>query len=118
MVACAVNASCLALLNSGISMYALVAGVHCVLMDDNELILDPDQLDFEHAVASLTFVFESIHLNVVAAHTSGRFTIEQYHRAVIKCKHASKTIFNFYRAAIEKYAPHTIGTENKNKIET
>lgn len=106
----------MALLNSGISMYALVAGVHCVLMADNELILDPDQLVFEHAVATLTFVFESINLNVVAAHTSGRFTIEQYHRAAMKCKHASQSIFNFYRAAMEKSAAHTVGTEDKNKI--
>lgn len=84
-------------------MYALVAGVHCVIMADNTIVLDPDQLVSEQAVASLTFVFESIHSNVVATHTNGRFTIEQYHFAMAKCKHASKTIFNFYRAAVKKY---------------
>lgn len=99
-------------------MCALVAGVHCVLMADNELILDPNQLDFEQAVASLTFVFESIHLNMVASHTSGRFTIEQYHRAVMRCKHASKSIFNFYRTAMENYTTDTVGTEDKNKIQS
>lgn len=92
-------------------MYALVAGVHCVIMADNTIVLDPDQLDSEQAVASLTFVFESIHSNVVAAHTSGRFTIDQYHFAITKCKHASKTIFEFYRAAVKKYAAQTIETK-------
>lgn len=85
-------------------MNALVAGVHCVIMADNKLVLDPDQLISEQAVASLTFVFESIHLNVIASHTSGRFTIGQYHLALTKCKHASQTIFNFYRAAVQKYS--------------
>lgn len=78
-------------------MNGLVAGVHSVLMADNELILDPDQLTFDKAVASLTFVFESIHSNVVAIHTSGRFTIEQYHNALVRSKYASKTIFDLYR---------------------
>lgn len=94
-------------------MHALVAGVHCVLLSDDKLVLDPDQLVSEQSVASLTFVFESIHLNVVAAHTSGRFSIEQYHRAMIKCKHASKIIFDFYRAAMEKFAANTIETKIK-----
>lgn len=116
-MACAVNASCLALLNSGISMNALVAGIHCVLMPDNKLVLDPDQLIFEQAVASLTFIFESTQLNVVATHTTGRFTIEQYHRAMIKCKHASTTIFDFYRAAVEKYAARPIETKIKKLCE-
>lgn len=95
-------------------MYALFAGVHCALMADNELILDPNQLVFEHAVASLTFVFESISLNVVSIHTSGHFTIEQYNSALVKCKHASKSIFKFYREAMVKYMAHTMGTEDKN----
>lgn len=92
-------------------MYALIAGVHCVLMADNKLILDPNQIDFEHAVASLTFVFESIHSNVVAVHTKGRFTIDQYQNAVTKCKQASRSIFNFYRDALEKYEAHSVGTQ-------
>lgn len=95
-------------------MTALVAGVHCVILADNTIVLDPDQLVFGQAVASLTFVFESIHSNIIAAHTSGRFTIEQYQFAMIKSKHASKTIFNFYRAAVNKYAAHTIENKMKN----
>lgn len=88
-------------------MHALVAGIHCVLMADGTFVLDPDQLVFEQSVASLTFIFESIHLNVVSVHTTGCFTVDQYHQAMIKCKHASKTIFDFYRAAAEKYAAHS-----------
>lgn len=105
------NASCLALLNSGLSMKSLLGGVHCVITSDNELVLDPDQLVSEHAVASLTFVFESVHRNVVAVHTTGRFTIGQYNDAVIKCRHASDIIFKFYREVIKKFATHTTTTK-------
>lgn len=111
-MACAVNASCLALLNSGISMYALVAGVHCAIMADNQIVIDPYQC--EQSVASLTFVFDSVNFNVITCHTSGSFTIEQYHLALAKCKHASKTIFNFYRAAVKKYATQYNRNQNEN----
>lgn len=91
-------------------MKSLLAGVHCVINSENELILDPDQFVSEHAVASLTFVFESIQKNVVAVHTTGRFPIGQYNDAVIKCRHASEIIFKFYREIIRKIATHATTT--------
>lgn len=91
-------------------MKSLLAGVHCAITKDHELVLDPDQLICEHAVASLTFVFDSAQRNVVAAHTTGRFSIGQYNDAVIKCRHASDIIFKFYREAIRKFATHVTTT--------
>lgn len=95
-------------------MKGLLAGVHCVLTTENELVLDPVQLVCEHAVATLTFVFESVHRNVVAVHTTGRFTIGQYNDAVIKCRHASEIIFKFYREAMKKYLTHAMSTDIKS----
>lgn len=92
----------------------MFAGVHCILTADNELVLDADQLACEHAVASLTFVYESVHRNVVAVHTTGRFTIGQYNDAVIKCRHASEIIFKFYRESLRKYVMYQIGSEDEN----
>lgn len=102
-MACAINAACLALLNSGISMKMLLAGVHCVIDESGELILDPDQSQCEKGQASLTFVFDSIEKNTIATHTTGRFTIDQYNDALTQCKQASATIFQFYRDAIRKF---------------
>lgn len=93
-------------------MKSLLAGVHCGITVDSELILDPDQFASEHAVASLTFIFESIHGNIVAVHTTGRFTIGQYNDAVIKCRHASQIIFKFYREVIRKFATHATTMTN------
>lgn len=99
-------------------MKSLLAGVHCAITNDNELVLDPDQLVCEHAVASLTFVFECVQRNVVAAHTTGRFTIGQYNDAVIKCRHASDIIFKFYREAIRKFATHATAAPTMTNVET
>lgn len=43
LLACAINAGCLALMNSGLSMKFLVAAVHCMINADGEIILDPDE---------------------------------------------------------------------------
>lgn len=89
-------------MNSGMSMKMLLAGVHCILDDNGELVLDPDQSRCEKALASLTFVFDSFK-KVVATYTTGRFTLGQYNDALIQCKQASDTIFQFYRDAIRKF---------------
>lgn len=102
-MACALNAVCLALLNSGLSMKMLLAAVHCVISEDGELILDPDQFVCEQAQASMTFVFDSNDKNIIATYTNGRFTIGQYNDAIDRCKQASQTIFQFYRDAIRKF---------------
>lgn len=97
------NAVCLALLSSGLSMKMLLAAVHCVINEDGDLVLDPDQITSEKAQANMTFVLDSNEKNVIAAHTNGRFTIGQYNDALEQCKQASDTIFQFYREAIRKF---------------
>lgn len=89
-------------------MKCLLAGVHCVITNDNELVLDPDQDICGNAIASLTFVFESIQKNIVAVHTTGRFTIGQYNDAVTQCRQASEIIFKFYKEAIRKFVKRSV----------
>lgn len=103
LLACAMNAVCLALLNSGLSMKMLLAAVHCVIDEQGELVLDPDRSVCENAQASLTFVFDSTDKNLIATYTTGRFAIGQYNDAVNQCRQASATIFQFYRDAIRKF---------------
>lgn len=103
LIACAVNASCLALLNSGLSMKTLIAGVHCIISADGDLILDPNGEQTKNARASLTFVFDSVDKNIVTEHTSGKFTVGQYNDALVQCQQASSIVFQFYRDAVKKY---------------
>lgn len=91
------NASCSALLNSGIDLRCLVAGVGCVLSKDNNLHVDPNTLEYAHAKAVFEFVFESIDYKIVASHTSGSFTLDVYEKALEQCRESSKDIFQFYK---------------------
>lgn len=84
-------------------MKMLVAGIHCIINTDGELIIDPNQNNCENALASLTFVFDSVEQNIVATYTTGKFTIGQFNDALIQCKQASNIIFKFYREAIRKF---------------
>lgn len=43
LLACAINAGCLAIMNSGLSMRFLVAAVHCMLDKEDVILLDPDE---------------------------------------------------------------------------
>ncbi|XP_058834511.1 exosome complex component RRP46 [Topomyia yanbarensis] len=102
LVACAINAVCLALVNSGIEMKYLVAAVHSVLGEDGEITLDPDELQSKDARAKFTFVFESVRRNTVSIYTHGKFTPEQYHRALRMGTTAVEKVFDFYREIVVK----------------
>lgn len=104
LVACCVNAACLALLNSGISMRFVVAAVHCCVdAETGQLVVDPDLRQCSSSRAQLTFVFESVHGNTVAIYTQGQYTIGQYNDALEMCAQASRVVFDFYRTAVSKF---------------
>ncbi|XP_049791199.1 exosome complex component RRP46 isoform X1 [Schistocerca nitens] len=102
-LACSINASCLALMNSGIAMRFLVAAVNCMIDKRDEIILDPSDLQSKDSKASLTFVFESQKKSVVASHTEGHFSQLQFQECLLRCRHASDVLFKLYREIVKKY---------------
>lgn len=78
-------------------MKCLVAGVGCVLNENNSLIVEPSSLEYTHAKAKFEFVFESVDYKIVACHTSGYFTFDIYEEALQKCREASRNMFEFYK---------------------
>ncbi|XP_058445397.1 exosome complex component RRP46 [Malaya genurostris] len=102
LVACAINAVCLALVNSGLEMKYLVAAVHSVLGENDKITLDPDELQSKDARAKFTFVFESVGRKTVSIYTHGKFTSDQYHRALRMSTAAVGKIFDFYQEIVAK----------------
>lgn len=78
LLACTINATCLALLNAGLELRFMIAAVHCVIDENDKIKLDVTAKMATKAVSSLTFVFERETKTTVAAHTTGKFKIEQY----------------------------------------
>lgn len=104
LIACSVNAACLALISSGLAMKFLIGAVHCIVDANSDIILDPNQRQSADAVAHFTFVFDSVRKSTVALHTSGKYTIGQYNDALVRCKEACHLVFQFYKESVKKFA--------------
>lgn len=102
VLACAINTTCLALLNTGLEQKFLVAAVYCVVNEDGEITVDPDLRTYHKPTAVLTFVFDSLQIKALAVHTAGKFTMEQYQKAMDLCRSASEKVFDFYRDIVKK----------------
>lgn len=85
-------------------MKFLVAAVHCVVTNDGDLIMDPDQRQTAASRAQLTFVLDSVKRKAVAIHSSGKYTMAQYSDALEMSRQASENVFKFYKDAVKKFA--------------
>ncbi|ETN58435.1 exosome complex exonuclease RRP46 [Anopheles darlingi] len=101
LLACCINATCLALITGGIELNFTVAAVHCIIDEDGNMILDPDSKQMKLARSSFTFVYDSIAKNTVTSYVYGSFTFDEYERVASVCKEAVDKIFNFYRKVSE-----------------
>ncbi|EZA51873.1 hypothetical protein DMN91_013017 [Ooceraea biroi] len=105
LLACAINASCLALINAGLSMKFTIAAVHCTIeKETGEVIVDPDSTQLKNARAEFTFAFDSIKKDIVCCHSIGRFSQSEFLASMNKCKQVSQSVFDYYREVTKKYA--------------
>ncbi|XP_034238336.1 exosome complex component RRP46 [Thrips palmi] len=105
LLACAINAGCLAIMNSGLPMRFLVAAVNCMIHENGDIILDPDEKQLKESCAVMTFAFDNVNKNIVSSSTDGSFSETQYQEAILKCRSACDEIFQLYRDIVKKYAP-------------
>ncbi|XP_041969165.1 exosome complex component RRP46 [Aricia agestis] len=104
LLTCAINCTCLALLNSGVSMRHLVAAVGCAVDEVGNLILDPNYAQVQNAKALLYFVFDNRDKNLVTGFTEGSFSEHTYEEAMARCRLASDLVFKFYRDIVTTYS--------------
>lgn len=105
LLACCINAACLALINSGISMKYILAAVSCIISENDEIILDATLIQANKCRATFTFVFDSQKRRLVTSETGGHFSKDQYEECLIKCREASSLIFDYNKQVVKKYAP-------------
>ncbi|XP_014477601.1 PREDICTED: exosome complex component RRP46 [Dinoponera quadriceps] len=105
LLACAINASCLALMNAGLPMKFVIAAVSCMIEKETEkTIVDPDNIQLQNAKSAFTFAFDSIKKDVVCCHTVGRFSQSEFLASMDKCRQVSQYVFDYYRDVTKKYA--------------
>ncbi|XP_029041317.1 exosome complex component RRP46 [Osmia bicornis bicornis] len=105
LLACIINAACLALINAAVPMKFTIAAVCCMIEENTDnIILDPNNNQLEDARAEFTYAFDSMNKDVICCHTVGQFTEAEFFETMDKCKQASQHIFDFYRNLVKKYA--------------
>ncbi|CAI2193756.1 19449_t:CDS:2, partial [Funneliformis geosporum] len=77
IVAAAINATTIALINAGIPMKDLVAAVSCVVNKDDKILLDPTAQEMENAKSIHTFAFDRTSSTLLFCESLGLFTEEQ-----------------------------------------
>jgi len=97
-----VNSACLALLDAGAPMRFLVACVHCCILPDGSILLDPNLKQMKQATANLDFTIESRGRSVISSHTEGKVTQQKLQECVSMAKTAADQIFKFYRLVIAR----------------
>ncbi|XP_014217264.1 exosome complex component RRP46 [Copidosoma floridanum] len=105
LLACAINASCLALINSSVPMKYTFAAVCCMIdKESGSIIIDPSSTQLKKSKATFTFAFDSLNKELICCQSSGKFKEEELIGAVEKCKEASQHLFDFYRDIVKRYA--------------
>uniref|UniRef100_A0A0N5ALD9 RNase_PH domain-containing protein n=1 Tax=Syphacia muris TaxID=451379 RepID=A0A0N5ALD9_9BILA len=107
-LAAALNASCLALLDSGISMNGIFCGVNiCDL--NGKLMLDPNlqfcqkaSSQFTFAVKCSNFLWKTNSIRVVACDTDGVFNYATFEAAQELAIESANEIFMFYRETMQR----------------
>ncbi|KAK9499119.1 hypothetical protein O3M35_003624 [Rhynocoris fuscipes] len=101
---CAINASCLALINSGLDMQHMIAAATCIIDKDGNYFVNPNRQQSKTACKLITVSFESVNHSVVTLTTEGPLTETEFETAVKHCREAAINIFDYYKTIVTKYA--------------
>lgn len=102
LLACAINAACMAMIDAGFPMKCLVCAVSCALNESGDIQLDPSLEKEKSACAVMTFAFDSANKNVMTSSTTGSFTVQEYDRCLEACRSAATKLFDFFRLSVER----------------
>ncbi|KAL2914307.1 exosome non-catalytic core subunit rrp46 [Polyrhizophydium stewartii] len=102
ILATAMNAVLLALVDAGVPMQATCAAAHAIINRDGSLLLDPVALEVEEGQSAHTFVFDTAADGILAVDSAGLFTQEEFDACFELTSMAAKTVLAFMRKAIER----------------
>ncbi|KAH0512954.1 Exosome complex component RRP46 [Microtus ochrogaster] len=102
LLACCLNAACMALVDAGVPMRALFCGVSCALDSDGNLVLDPTTKQEKEARAILTFALDSVEQKLLMSTTKGLYSDAELQQCLAAAQAASQHIFRFYRESLQR----------------
>ncbi|XP_062408477.1 exosome complex component RRP46 [Sardina pilchardus] len=100
LLACCLNAACMALMDAGLPMSCLFCGITCVINMDGQIIIDPTLQQEKETRALMTFAIDSIDKRVMMSSTKGSISVQELQEAIALSQRASERIFQFYRSSV------------------
>ncbi|OQR97799.1 exosome component Rrp46 [Achlya hypogyna] len=101
LLAVAINAVNLALLDAGVPMRGIVGAITCTILEDGQLCLDPSLSEGEAAAATVTTASCGNSDGVLTSMTSGVLTEAQYFACSEICRRGIDSVLAFVRIAQE-----------------
>uniref|UniRef100_A0A8C9D291 Exosome component 5 n=1 Tax=Panthera leo TaxID=9689 RepID=A0A8C9D291_PANLE len=102
LLACCLNAACMALVDAGMPMRALFCGVTCALDAEGTLVLDPTAKQEKEARAILTFALDSVERKLLMSTTKGLYSDAELQQCLAAAQAASQHVFRFYRESLQR----------------
>ncbi|XP_039103053.1 exosome complex component RRP46 [Hyaena hyaena] len=102
LLACCLNAACMALVDAGVPMRALFCGVTCALDSEGTLVLDPTAKQEKEARAVLTFALDSVERKLLMSTTKGLYSDAELQQCLAAAQAASQCVFRFYRESLQR----------------
>ncbi|KAJ1966106.1 exosome non-catalytic core subunit rrp46 [Dipsacomyces acuminosporus] len=100
--AAAINATTLALVDTGVPLKSMVTAATCAVLKDGGVVVDPTQEECDSAVSTHTFAFaNNDQSGPVYVDSRGEFTMEEHNRCYDLCAKTAERIAAFMRTAIE-----------------
>ncbi|KAI8326388.1 ribosomal protein S5 domain 2-like protein [Martensiomyces pterosporus] len=98
----AINATTLALVDTGIPLKSMVAAATCAVLADGSVVVDPTQEECERAASTHTLAFaNNDSAGPVYVDSRGQFTMEEYNKCYDLCAATTERVVAFMRTAIE-----------------
>ncbi|XP_069855194.1 exosome complex component RRP46 isoform X2 [Dipodomys merriami] len=102
LLACCLNAACMALVDAGVPMKALFCGITCALDSDGTITLDPTDKQEKEARAVLTFALDSVEQKLLMSTTKGFYSNSELQQCLAAAQAASQHVFRFYRESLQR----------------
>ncbi|XP_049988518.1 exosome complex component RRP46-like [Alexandromys fortis] len=104
LLACCLNAACMALVDAGVPMRALFCGVSCALDSDGNLVLDPTTKQEKEARAILTFALDSVEQKLLMSTTKGLYSDAELQQCLAAAQAASLHICFYWESLQRRYS--------------
>lgn len=82
----------------------MFAAVTCFLTKEEELTLSRS-VNEKYIKATFMFVFDNCDGKILASHTEGTFSKDQFEEAIHLCREETKNLFTFYSQALLTQKP-------------